>query len=75
MGEPWHIIVELTHPDALSRKDYLGKDATFTLAPAGDEPHTFHGCITTFSKLKTTKNVCSYRFVIKAHVMDVDTHR
>ncbi|MGN6323786.1 MAG: type VI secretion system Vgr family protein, partial [Dyella sp.] len=67
MGEPWRITVKLTHPDALSRKDYLGKDATFTLAPEGGESRPFHGCITKFSKLKTTKDFCAYRFVIKAH--------
>ena len=68
MGEPWCIAVELTHPEALARRDYLGKDATFTLAPEGGEPRPFSGCITQFSKLKTTKDFCAYRFVITAHV-------
>ncbi|MGN6086581.1 type VI secretion system Vgr family protein [Trinickia sp.] len=68
MGEPWCIQIELTHPESLSRKDYLGKDATFTLAPAGAEPRPFHGCITKFSQLKRTRDFCSYRFVIEAHV-------
>ncbi len=68
MGEPWRITVELTHPEALSRKDYLGKDSTFTLAPEGGEPRPFHGCITRFSKLKATKDFYAYRFLIDAHV-------
>ena len=68
MGEAWSITVDLTHPDALSRKDYLNKDATFTLAAENGEARRFSGYIDTFSKLKTTKDLCTYRFVLRAHV-------
>ncbi|CAN7384797.1 type VI secretion system tip protein VgrG [Trinickia sp. LjRoot230] len=67
IGEPWRITAELTHPDALLRADYLGKHATFALIPERNEPRAFHGCITAFSKLRTTKDLSTYRFVIEAH--------
>ena len=69
MGEPYRVSIELTHPDSLSRADYLGRDATFTIDPAdGSEPRVFAGCITRFSKTKTTKDFSSYRIVVEAHI-------
>ncbi|MGB8421743.1 type VI secretion system Vgr family protein [Paraburkholderia sp.] len=69
MGEPYRIIIELTHPDSLTRGDYLNRDATFTIDPAdGSEPRVFAGCITRFSGTKTTKDFSSYRIVVEAHV-------
>jgi type VI secretion system secreted protein VgrG len=69
MGEPYRITIELTHPDSLTRGDYLNRDATFTIDPAdGSEPRVFAGCITRFSRTKTTKDFSSYRIVVEAHI-------
>ena len=69
MGEPYRISIELTHPSDLQRADYLGRDATFTIdAVDGAQPRTFCGCITRFSKLKTTADFSSYRIVVEAHI-------
>jgi type VI secretion system secreted protein VgrG len=69
MGESYRITIDLTHPDKLSRSDYLGHDAAFSIAPAGGtEPRVFSGCITRFSKTKTTKDFSSYQFVVEAHI-------
>jgi type VI secretion system secreted protein VgrG len=69
IGEPYCVTIELTHPETLARGDYLGRDATFTIdASDGSEPRVFAGCITRFSKTKTTKDFSSYRIVVEAHV-------
>nr|WP_174772082.1 type VI secretion system Vgr family protein [Paraburkholderia sp. SG-MS1] len=69
MGDPYRITVELTHPDVLSRGDYLGRDATFTIDPSdGTEPRVFAGCITRFSRTKTTKDFSGYRIVVEPHI-------
>ncbi len=69
MGEPYRFSIELTHPAHLQRADYLGCDATFTIDAAdGVESRTFCGCITRFSKLKTTADFSSYRIVVEAHI-------
>ena len=69
MGEPYRITIELTHPEELARADYLGRDANFSIDSAdGAEPRKFCGCITEFSKLKTTADFSSYRIVVEAHI-------
>ena len=69
MGEPYRFSIELTHPAHLQRADYLGCDATFTIDAAdGVESRTFCGCITRFSKLKTTADFSSYRIAVEAHI-------
>ncbi|MBB6186046.1 type VI secretion system Vgr family protein [Rhodanobacter sp. MP7CTX1] len=78
MGEPYRIVIELTHPEALAREDYLGRDARFTIAPAVADalidssamtaPRTFSGCITGFSQIKTTRDFSAYRIVVEAHI-------
>lgn len=69
LGEPYRVTIELTHPDDLLRADYLGRDASFTIdAAGGTRPRTFAGCITKFSKLKTTADFSSYRIVVEAHI-------
>jgi type VI secretion system secreted protein VgrG len=76
MGEPYRITIELTHPEHLSRSDYLGRDASFTIAPGdGGAPRLFAGCVTRFSKTKTTKDFSSYRFVVEAHVARLNITR
>ncbi len=69
MGEPYRITIELTHPDELSRSDYLGRDASFRIGAAdGTARRRFSGCITRFSKTRTTKDFGRYRFVVEAHI-------
>ncbi|MFL9920606.1 type VI secretion system tip protein VgrG [Paraburkholderia fungorum] len=68
MGEPYRITIVLTHPDALSRSDYLGKDAVFSIVPEDAAPRKFSGCITRFSKTKTTKDFSRYEIVVEAHL-------
>ncbi|WP_118178584.1 type VI secretion system Vgr family protein [Paraburkholderia phosphatilytica] len=67
LGEPYRIVVRLTHPDALTRADYLGKDASFSIVPEGIEGRTFAGWISGFNELKTTRDFTSYEFVLDAH--------
>nr|WP_118178711.1 type VI secretion system Vgr family protein [Paraburkholderia phosphatilytica] len=67
LGEPYRIVVRLTHPDALARADYLGKDARFSIVPEGIEGRTFAGWISGFNELKTTRDFTSYEFVLDAH--------
>ena len=64
MGEPYRITLALTHPEALLKDDYLGKDAASTIAPAdGTAPRKFCGCITRLSKTKTTRDFSAYQYV------------
>jgi len=68
-GEPYRVIVEIAHPGSLSRDDYLGRDAKFTIDPAdGTAPRVFAGCITRFSRTRTTKDFTGYRIVVEAHI-------
>ena len=69
MGDSYRVTIELTHPESLVRGDYLGRDATFRIDAAdGREPRVFAGCITRFSKTKTTKDFSSYSIVVEAHI-------
>jgi type VI secretion system secreted protein VgrG len=68
LGDPYRITVILTHPDPLARGDFLGKDATFSMAPADGMPRRFAGCITAFSQLRRTRDTYTYRFMIEPHV-------
>jgi type VI secretion system secreted protein VgrG len=69
IGEPYRITIELTHQESLARADYLGHDATFTINPAdGSDPRIFSGCITRFSRTKTTRDFTGYRIVVEAHI-------
>ncbi|WP_043368116.1 contractile injection system protein, VgrG/Pvc8 family, partial [Cupriavidus sp. WS] len=66
MGEPYAVTIQLTHPLELDRAGYLGKDATFLIAPAdGSEPRKFAGCITRFSKTRQTRDFCGYEIVVE----------
>src|SRR5437879_1909016 len=66
LGDPYTVTIRLTHPLALDRADYLGKEATFRIDPAdGTEPRQFPGCITRFSKTRQTHDFCGYEFVIE----------
>ena len=68
IGEPYQITVQLTYEKALARADYLGRDVTFTMdAGDGSVPCVYAGCITQFSKTKSTPDLHAYEFVIEAH--------
>jgi len=69
IGEPYRIVIELTHPDVLTRGDYLGREAVFTIDPLDStEPRKFSGCITRFSQVKTTKDFSAYRIVVEPYI-------
>jgi type VI secretion system secreted protein VgrG len=76
MGEPYKITIELAHADELPRNDFLGRDASFTIAPADNlldgvseaPARIFRGCVTSFTHTKTTADFHSYRVVIEAHI-------
>ncbi|SFD09718.1 type VI secretion system secreted protein VgrG [Cupriavidus sp. OV038] len=66
LGEPYAVTIQLTHPLELSQADYLGKAATFSIAPAdGALPRQFAGCITQFSKTRQTHDFCGYEIVVE----------
>ena len=65
LGEPYRIRVTLTHPQELDRADYLGKQASFSIATGRSEPREFVGCITHFNQRKQTADFHSYEFVIE----------
>ncbi|ANB77395.1 type IV secretion protein Rhs [Paraburkholderia phytofirmans OLGA172] len=75
MGEPYRITIVLTHPDSLSRSDYLGKDAVFSIAPDEAVLRKFCGCITRFSKTKKTKDFSRYEIVVEAHLARLNMTR
>src|SRR5450830_1299324 len=65
LGEPYRIMIELTHPQELERADYLNKEATFSIAAGLHEPRSFAGCITQFNKRKQTADFHSYEFIVE----------
>lgn len=65
VGELFSASITLTHPERLAREDYLGRAATFTIAPQDGEPQRFHGFIADFRHTKTTPDECTYIFTIK----------
>jgi type VI secretion system secreted protein VgrG len=67
LGEPYCVTIRLTHPIRLTRTDYLGKDATFSIVPEDIDGRRFAGWITSFTELKTTRDFTSYEFVLEAH--------
>jgi type VI secretion system secreted protein VgrG len=71
--EPYLVRVTLTHPDALDRADYVGRDATFTIDYGdGLAPRNFCGYILHFSKLKTTDDFSSYKITVVPHIRRLD---
>ncbi|MFJ9531656.1 type VI secretion system Vgr family protein [Herbaspirillum sp. NPDC101396] len=76
LGEPYRIVVQLTHPQELDRAQYLGKEASFNITPSvidafsghvndAQEGRTFVGCITHFNKRKQNRDFHSYEIVIE----------
>lgn len=65
LGESYAVTIQLTHPLELNQADYLGKAATFNIAPADGEPRKFAGCITHFSKTRQTRDFCGFEIVVE----------
>lgn len=66
-GEPYRVAIQLTHPQRLSRADYLSKDATFSIVHEDRDGRRFAGWITGFTELKSTHDFISYELVLEAH--------
>jgi type VI secretion system secreted protein VgrG len=73
IGESYVIPITLTHPDALNRADYVGRDATVTIDYGdGHAPRNYSGYILHFSKLKTTHDFSSYKITVVSHLRRMD---
>jgi type VI secretion system secreted protein VgrG len=68
IGEPNVVHIVLTHPDELTRADYLSRDAVFRVEPDDGVPRMFSGYIERFSTVQTTKDFRKYEIVLKSHV-------
>jgi type VI secretion system secreted protein VgrG len=60
MGSPYRITIIFERTNRLSRSDYLGKDAVFSIVHEDALPRKFSGCIALFSKTRTKKDFSSY---------------
>src|ERR1700712_5428610 len=57
MATPYEITIEFTHPELLSRVDYLGRDGHFTTtAEDSSEPRVYRGIVRSFKRIKKTKD-------------------
>ncbi|MDR5735842.1 type VI secretion system tip protein VgrG [Caballeronia sp. LZ025] len=68
MGEPVVATIVLTHPNRLSRKHFLGKDAKFSMSPLDGTPHCFSGFIASYKTLKTSVDFTKYEIELKSHL-------
>jgi type VI secretion system secreted protein VgrG len=68
MGAPSEVVIEVTHPEQLSRADYLNLDATFSIVPDDGKPRKLSGFIERFSTIQTTNDYVKYQIVLKSHV-------
>jgi type VI secretion system secreted protein VgrG len=69
MASPYEITIELTHPELLSRADYLGRDGHFTItAEDSAEPRVYCGVIVKFKRIKKTKDFFRYTIVIASQM-------
>ncbi|WP_250454384.1 type VI secretion system Vgr family protein [Caballeronia sp. ATUFL_M2_KS44] len=68
MGAPSEVRVQVSHPRVISRRDYLNRDAVFSIKSADGTSRAFSGFISSFSKLKTTKDFVAYEMVLKSHL-------
>jgi type VI secretion system secreted protein VgrG len=67
MGEPNVVTVALTHPQQLSRADYLNLDASFSIVADDGVTRKFSGYIERFSTVQSTKDYMKYEVVLKSH--------
>src|ERR1700710_1086537 len=57
LASPYEITIEFTHPELLSRTDYLGRDGHFTItAEDSAEPRVYRGIVVQFRRIKKTKD-------------------
>ena len=69
MNEPYEITVQVTHPGQLTRADFLGRDAHFTVsAEDSSEPRVYCGVLMSLIRTKKTKDAFHYTFVIKSQL-------
>jgi type VI secretion system secreted protein VgrG len=68
MGAPSEVIIEVTHPEQLSRADFLNLDATFSIVPEEGKPRKFSGFIERFSTIQTTNDYVKHEIVLKSHI-------
>ncbi|WP_250439649.1 type VI secretion system Vgr family protein [Caballeronia sp. AZ1_KS37] len=68
MGEPVVLTVLVSHPRAISRRDYLNQEASFSLTADDGTTRKWSGFISSFSKIKTTNDFVSYEIVVKSHL-------
>jgi type VI secretion system secreted protein VgrG len=69
MASPYEITIEFTHPQLLSRADYLGRDGHFTItAEDSSEPRVYRGIVVKFKRIKKTKDFFRYTIVIEAQI-------
>jgi len=73
MATPYEITIEFTHPEQLSRSDYLGRDGHFTItAEDSSEPRVYRGIITRFKRIKKTKDYFRYTIVVVSQMKRLD---
>ena len=68
LGDPYHIVVQVSCPVELWGGDIIGSDATFRMVPGVGTPRRFAGCVTAWSRLQYTSDSFTYRAVIEPHV-------
>jgi type VI secretion system secreted protein VgrG len=69
MASPYEITIEFTHPELLSRADYLGRDGHFTItAEDSIEPRVYRGIVVQFRRTRRTKDFFRYTIVIASQM-------
>ncbi|KQR78470.1 type IV secretion protein Rhs [Burkholderia sp. Leaf177] len=69
MATPYEITIELTHPELLTRADYLGRDGHFTItAEDSAQPRVYRGIVTQFKRIKKTKDFFRYTIVVCSQI-------
>jgi type VI secretion system secreted protein VgrG len=73
MATPYEITIEFTHPELLSRADYLGRDGHFTIsAEDSSEPRVYRGITKSFKRIKKTKDYYRYTIVVVSQMDRLD---
>jgi type VI secretion system secreted protein VgrG len=67
MGAPTEVRITLTHPQQLSRADYLNRDATLSIKADDKAVRKFSGFVARFSTVQTTRDFTKYEVVLKSH--------
>jgi type VI secretion system secreted protein VgrG len=69
IATPYEITIEFTHPEQLSRADYLGRDGHFTItAEDSAQPRVYRGIVTQFKRIKKTKDFFRYTIVVASQM-------